>query len=210
MPEMTTDDTGRLVADLSRRYGVGEGAVQALLRAVEAGGGGMAQFDHPELGGMGQWSRGGMTMVGSMSDHALKARVQGLCDELAAHLREHGGSSSSHAPGGHQSQVQGGSGGGSTKPAAGGAAGQQQRRSRWWPDELGEPASTGAQDDTRYAAFPDARRLVVQAGGRTTVYDTGDHRISGFSQQQGGVSSATFTSQHGTVRLADLRVAGQG
>ena len=197
MPEMTTDDPGRrLVADLSRRYGVGEGAVQALLRAVEAGGGGMAQFDHPELGGMGQWSRGGMTMVGSMSDHALKARVQGICDELDDHVRGHAGSSK--APADRQSQSQGAPGG----------AGRQQ--SRWWPDELGEPASTGAQDDTRYAAFPDARRLVVQAGGRTTVYDTGDHRISGFSQQQGGLSSATFTSQHGTVRLADLRVAGEG
>ncbi|HEX8374362.1 MAG TPA: hypothetical protein VF606_04200, partial [Geminicoccaceae bacterium] len=90
------------------------------------------------------------------------------------------------------------------------AAGAGQPQNRWWPSELGEPASTGSQDDTRYAAFPAARRLVVQAGGRTTVYDTGDHRISGFSQQQGGVSSATFTSQHGTVRLADLRVAGQG
>jgi hypothetical protein len=57
---------------------------------------------------------------------------------------------------------------------------------------------------------PGSTALVVQAGGRTTVYDTGDHRIGGFSQQQGGTSSATFTSQHGTVRLADLRVAGEG
>jgi hypothetical protein len=136
-------------------------------------------------------------------DHALKARVQGLCDELSAHVRGH---ASSDAPASRQSQGQGAAADGPTRPAAGPA----QRRDRWWPDELGEPASTGAQDDMRYAAFPAARRLVVQAGGRTTVYDTGDHRIGGFSQQQGGTSSATFTSQHGTVRLADLRVAGEG
>ena len=36
------------------------------------------------------------------------------------------------------------------------------------------------------------------------VYDTGEHRISGFSQQQGGDQSLTFTSQYGLVRVADL------
>ena len=39
-----------------------------------------------------------------------------------------------------------------------------------------------------------------------TVYDTGDHRIAGFGQQQSGDRSLTFTSQHGTVRVADLAV----
>jgi Short C-terminal domain len=39
-----------------------------------------------------------------------------------------------------------------------------------------------------------------------TVYDTGDHRIGGFSQQQSGDQSLTFTSQHGLVRVADLPV----
>jgi hypothetical protein len=56
----------------------------------------------------------------------------------------------------------------------------------------------------RYACFPDRRRLVVQQGGRTTVYDTGEHRITGFSQQQSGGQSLRFTSQMGTVRLEDL------
>jgi hypothetical protein len=207
MPE-TTPEAARLAADLGRRYGVGENAVLALWRAVEAGGGAMAQFDHPELGGMGQWSRGGMTMIGAMSDHALKGRVQRLCDELANHV---GGRSGSEVPAAsRQSQSQGARGSAGVAGPSRSAADTGQPQSRWWPSELGEPASTGSQNDTRYAAFPAARRLAVQAGGRTTVYDTADHRISGFSQQQGGTSSATFTSQHGTVRLADLRVAGQG
>jgi hypothetical protein len=36
------------------------------------------------------------------------------------------------------------------------------------------------------------------------VYDTGEHHITGFSQQQSGDQSLTFTSQLGLVRVADL------
>ena len=207
MPERTPETT-RLAADLGRRYGLGGDAVLTLWRAVEAGGGAMAQFDHPELGGMGQWSRGGMTMIGAMSDHALKGRVQRLCDELADRV---GGRSGSEVPAaGRQSQSRGAPDGAGAAALSRSAAGTGQPQNRWWPSELGEPASTGSLNDTRYAACPAARRLAVQAGGRTTVYDTADHRIIGFSQQQGGTDSATFTSQHGAVRLADLRVAGEG
>jgi hypothetical protein len=39
-------------------------AVRAILEA--ASGGGMAQFNYPDLGGMGQWSSGGMLMIGDM------------------------------------------------------------------------------------------------------------------------------------------------
>ena len=43
------------------------------------------------------------------------------------------------------------------------------------------------------------------SGGReVAVYDTLDHQISGFSQQQSGDASLTFTSQHGLVRVSDL------
>jgi Short C-terminal domain len=40
--------------------------------------------------------------------------------------------------------------------------------------------------------------------GRVSVYDTGNHSITGFSQQQAGDQSLTFTSQHGVVRLDSL------
>lgn len=56
----------------------------------------------------------------------------------------------------------------------------------------------------RYAVFPG--RLAVELQGRVTVYDTLDHRISGVSQQQGGDSSLTFRSQHGTVSVASLPI----
>lgn len=68
------------------RHGVGLDAVRHLIRALERGHGTMAQFDHPDLGGMGQWFSGGMVMVGRMFDDALKARVDALCTELAGAL----------------------------------------------------------------------------------------------------------------------------
>jgi len=59
----------------------------------------------------------------------------------------------------------------------------------------------------RYAVFPASRRLALQIAGKVRVYDTGDHRFSGFSQQQGADQSLTFNSQYGTVRVADLPLA---
>ena len=80
---------------------------------------------------------------------------------------------------------------------------------RWWPEELGEsPNSAGGQNDTRYAFFADRKRLAVDVGdGNVKVYDTGDHRISGVQQHQSGSTrKVTFTSQHGEVDLAKLKL----
>ena len=30
---------------------------------------------------------------------------------------------------------------------------------KWWPADLGDPSTSGAQNDMRYAFFPDERRL---------------------------------------------------
>src|SRR5436305_1704686 len=118
----------------------------------------MAQFNHPELGGMGQWSQGGMTMVGDMFNHALKARVDAVCSELAEMLRT------------------------VTVYVAEKGVGPS---GEWWPPGLGRPSTTGGQNDLRYAFFPDTHRLAIDEAGRISVYDTGDHYISGVSQQQG-------------------------
>src|SRR6478752_7488135 len=72
------------VAELAQRYRVSDGAVRALLDAVIRGGGAMAQFSHPELGGSGQWMRGGMTMVGDMFNSGLQSTVSGICSELSS------------------------------------------------------------------------------------------------------------------------------
>jgi hypothetical protein len=75
----------------------------------------------------------------------------------------------------------------------------------WWPEGLGQPASVGAQNDTRYAYFAQARRLVVSQGGELETYDTGQHRIGGFGQRQGGGDAMTFSSESGPIALSSLR-----
>jgi hypothetical protein len=182
-----------MVEEVAARHGVGVDAALTLLAALVAGHGSQAQFSHPELGGMGQWSRGGMTMVGDMFNNALKARVDGLCSELAA-LLDRG---RLVAPVQSQSQSQGQGAPGVSLFVAGSG-------SEWWPEGLGTPASVGAQNDLRYAYFPGVRRLVLDRGGRVSVHDTGEHQISGVGQQQGGDRTITFTSQLGLVRVADL------
>jgi hypothetical protein len=186
----------RIVADVAKRHGVSLDAALALLGALAQGHGRQAQFNHPELGGMGQWSQGGMIMVGDMFNQGLKYRVDTLCNELAGLL--HSQPSLSVGAGQAQSQSQNRGEGVSLFVAGSGLA------SQWWPAQLGGPASTGAQNDLRYAFFPAQRRLAIQQGGQVRLYDTGEHSLSGFSQQQGGDQSLTFTSQFGLVRVGDL------
>ncbi|MDP3526790.1 MAG: SHOCT domain-containing protein, partial [Hoeflea sp.] len=168
-----------------------------------AGQGTLAQFNHPDLGGMGQWSLGGMTMVGDLFNTQLKARVEAICVDVAQLL----GESSTLRPrtAASQTQSQSGSPGDAASLfVSGGASGLSS--GTWWPGEFGHAASTGAQNRMRYAWFPQARRLAIDRGdGAVRVYDTGDHRIGGFSQSQSGDQSLSFTSQHGLVRLSDLR-----
>ena len=78
--------------------------------------------------------------------------------------------------------------------------------SSWWPKGLSNPSSSGGQNSVRYAFFPDQRRLAVEQDGKVRQYDTGEHRISGVSQAQGGQGgSLRFTSQSGDVDLGSLK-----
>ncbi|GJE15576.1 SHOCT domain-containing protein [Methylobacterium marchantiae] len=79
-------DRPSVLQTVADRHGVSIDAVRHLMRALEAGHGTMAQFNHPELGGFGQWSSGGMTMIGNMFDANLKSRVAAICAELAESL----------------------------------------------------------------------------------------------------------------------------
>ena len=193
MPELTPEGL-QIVQGLAQNYSVSSDAVTVLLRALVAGNGYQAQFNHPELGGMGQWSQGGMIMIGDMFNQGLKNKINSLCEELSSRLR----SQPLFAPAASQTQtqVQGASGVSFFAPGP--------SSSSWWPADLGVPSATGAQNDLRYACFPATRRLAIQQGGVTHVYDTGEHIIGGFSQQQSGDQSLTFNSQFGLVRVADL------
>ncbi len=167
-----------IVSDIAYRYSLSPDAVIHMLVAVNNGGGTMAQFNSHELGGSGQWMQGGMTMVGDMFNHGLKATVDNLCNELSVALS--------------QNQMF------PVIPA--GTPGSNQ----WWPPELGAPFSSGAQNSIRYAIFP--QRLAVENNGNIIVYDTLDHQISGVSQQQGGDTSLSFNSQYGAVSVNSLPI----
>ncbi|NOT17389.1 MAG: SHOCT domain-containing protein [Sulfuriferula sp.] len=171
-----------IVNDLSNRYNLSHDAVIHMIIAVSNGGGTMAQFNSPELGGSGQWMQGGMTMVGDMFNYGLKNTVNNLCAEISNALAN--------------TQIF------PVIPA--GTPGSI----HWWPADLGNPFSSGGQNNIRYAAFP--HRLAVEMNGQVTVYDTLDHNIGGVSQQQGGDTSLTFSSQYGTISVAALPIISGG
>ena len=83
------------------------------------------------------------------------------------------------------------------KPVSGGE--------KWWPDDLGQPSTSGSQNSMRYAFFPEKRRLLIEQDGKLTTYDSGDHHISGVSQQQSHGHSLEFMSQDGSVNLDELK-----
>jgi len=186
MQEFTPAARQRL-EEIAGRHGVSSDAAATLLRALAQGGGTMAQFSHPELGGMGQWAQGGMIMVGDMFNQGLRYRVDALCNDIAGLLREM--DCFAPPPAGSYGMAQGQGYG---------------QGNNWWPAELGSPSSSGGQNDMRYAYFPGARRLAVQQGGVTRLYDTGRYSLYGVSQQQGHGQSLSFSSDYGTVRLEDL------
>jgi hypothetical protein len=172
------------ISRVSIRHSVSPDAVRVILRALRSGGGTMAQFSHPDFGGMSQWLPG-MTMVGDMFNNSLKSKLDAVCTELAAYV--------AHTP--------------STDQDRGREVSyhSSRRRSDWWPMNLGTPSAVGAQNDLQYAVFPGTRRLAIKDGERIEIYDTGKHRIFGVAQAQSVDQTLTFTSQDGLVRVKDLR-----
>jgi hypothetical protein len=167
-----------LVNNLSNHYNISPDAVIHMIIAVNNGGGTMAQFNSPELGGSGQWMKGGMTMVGDMFNSGLKWTVDNICSEISNALAT--------------TQI-------FPTPPPGSRSSNQ-----WWPANMGIPFSSGAQNNIRYAVFP--QRLVIESNGQVTVYDTLNHNIGGVSQQQGGDTSLTFSSQFGTISVNSLPI----
>lgn len=222
----------QLIEEVAQRHGFSTDAVMSMLESVIRGNGSMAQFDHPEFGGSGQWMRGGMTMVSDMFNNHLKGQVHGLCSELSRLIANQpdlirSGSFQSQSQGsqpqrndgrGQQHQQSAGYRGSNQQQTAAGPAGPVSLfvpaasgiSSDWWPADLGRPNSTGAQNNVRYAFFAQPRRLAIEVNGKMTLYDTLAHQINGFSQQQSSGASLTFASQHGLVAVASLPVVSVG
>ena len=187
--QLLTSEGLRVVTDLSKRHGFSVDAITHLLLAMVNGNGTMAQFNHPEFTGSGQWMQGGMIMLGDMFNNTMKGRVNHLCQMISTTLVEQPGilfdnnrnlSKATQA----------------SDFTMGGVS--------WWPSEFGSPNATGSQNNMRYAYFSSIRRLVVETNLLISVYDTRDHQINGIAQQQGMDSSIVFSSQNGSVRLESL------
>jgi hypothetical protein len=176
------------ISRVALRHSISPDAVRTILRALRSGGGRMAQFSHPDFGGMSQWSPG-MTMVGDMFNDGMKSRLDAVCTELAAHV--------------------------AAKPSIDRGSNEDgavsyrspKQSSDWWPANLGTASAVGAQNDLRYAVFPDSRKLAIKDGDQVQIYDTGSHRIFGVAQAQSTDQTLTFNSQDGLVRVKDLRKA---
>ena len=157
------------IDDIARRHGFSPEAVASMLASLMNGNGRMAQFNHPEFSGTGQWMHGGMTMVSDLSNNQLKGRVDGLCAKLSKLM-----ASQPNLVGSESSQSPSESGSPLARNASGDALASgmapsslasefipaaADRSPGWWPAELRQPDSTGAQNGMRYAYFSQAHRL---------------------------------------------------
>jgi hypothetical protein len=171
------------IEQIAARHDVPQEAVAEALKALRRGNGTMAQFSHEAFGGMAQWSKGGMSMVGDMFNRATKARLDAVMADLADGLAT--GVDASESADRPDTAVH------STAAK--------------WPTDFGAPASSGSQNDMAYAFFPSSRRLIIDSDRGRKIYDTGDHQITGVSQQQSGAQSLRFTSPDGDVSVETLK-----
>jgi hypothetical protein len=207
----------QVINDIAQRNGFSVEATLSMLDSVINGNGSQAQFNHPEFSGSGQWMRGGMIMLSDMFNNYLKGRVDSLCNDLSNLVASQPDLVRS---GSFQSQSQGGGYNNGQAQTSYGGGGQQQGNGNfgqaslfvpgttndWWPSDLRFPNSTGAQNGVRYAYFAQARRLAIEVNGRVTVYNTLDHQIGGFGQQQSYGGTLSFNSQYGLIDVASLPV----
>lgn len=174
-----SQDSDEALRLLAARHHISLEAVRVLAAALRISGGRQAQFNHPELGGMGQWQPG-MVMIGDMFNTSLKARVDALASEL--------------------SQIV------ASQPSVGFAPFIQTPAS-WWPSHLGHPSSAGGQNQIAYAYFVGAHRLLINDHGQITTYDTTGYQVTGVSQQQrNGVQVLVFHSPQGLIEISALPI----
>lgn len=145
--------------ELAQKYGFSPDAIQTLISALEQTGGRAAQFNHPELGGMGQWMPQ-MMMLGDMNNHALKARVNALCQELAELIQ------ATDRP---------------TRPSSPLAG-------MWWSPQLGEPDQQGGNNHLQYAYFAAKHCVAVKVGEDVQLYNTAPYEITGIAVQDYGAA----------------------
>lgn len=175
-----------LLLAIAERYGLDVSLLQDLLGQLHRTAGRQAQFNHPALGGFGQW-QSGMILIGAMNDHALKARVAALFDELVPLV-------SAAAP--------------PEQPPIGvwsfGGSGQAQGQSASSGGGGGRSGFSGSQNGVSYRYDSAQNQLILN---ETDRYDTTGYHLTGVSasQQSGGPSSLVIHTDAGPKELRDFR-----
>lgn len=167
--------------EIAKKHQISVSAVQHLAQAIARGNGTQAQFNHPEIGGMGQWMPS-MMMIGDAFNYTLKAKIDALCHDLAQAYHDGDIKSISSIP---SMQVK-----------------------KWWSSEHHNPTFSGGQNNIRYAYFVSQHRLVIQQDSKELTYDTSPHILSGVSQQQTNtIKNLAFHTQGGqTVTVEDFKL----
>ena len=205
------------IGRLSERYQVSADAVETLALALQRSGGRLAQFNHAELGGYGQWMPG-MTQIGDMFNRPLLDRVENLCHDLSSALTgDKEGNAFPWSTASEESRrideaslepmkpmepMMG------MRPMEPMQPMKDMASDKWWPESLGDsPNTAGGQNDIRYAYFASKNRLAVdRGGGKIRVYDTTGHDVSGVQQKQGsGGNGLVLTSEKGETDLDSLK-----
>lgn len=166
--------------EIAAKYNLSPTVVQHVAQAIALGNGQQAQFNHPELGGMGQWMPG-MIMIGDAFNHTLKAKVDALCHELAKAY--HSGELSPISTPSPMTQT------------------------KWWSLDLQNPSISGGQNTLKYVYFQQANRLIISNNQQEAIYDTSPYIIAGVSQQQANnKTSLVFHTQGGqTLTIQDFK-----
>jgi len=173
---------------LAERYNVSVDAVYNLAEALQCGEGRMAQFNHRDLGGAGQWMPG-MVMVGDVFNNQLKTKVNALCENLLRVLSE--------TPTRPMEPI--------TPP--GFEWGNYDDGRRWWPEQLGRPDASGGQNRVKFAFFRAKNRLLVNQNGHFLAYDTSGYLVNGVSQRQrNGIEEIKLSTTSGIIDVNILKI----
>lgn len=194
MVELTPQGRARVVA-LSARHGASFEATLTLLRALIEGDGKSARFDHPELGGAGEWLAGGPTILSDLFNHDLKAKVAALCGDLAAMLDQVDKEIAIDAASGDTFAVR------LFEPTQA----PRDDAEPFWPAAWSVPDRVVRTPDLSYAVFDQAQRLALIEGGQVAHLATDQRRIERLKREADGLIVAE--TDQGEVMLEEYGLA---
>ncbi|GAB4120142.1 MAG: hypothetical protein OHK0057_26060 [Thermoflexibacter sp.] len=160
--------------EIAMKYDLSLGAVIMLFSGLQNTQGNQVQFNHPELGGVGQW-QAGMIMIGDMFNHALKAKINELCHELALIVKKEQ------------------------------KATPKKSVIKNFDAIYGTPALKGTQNDLKYAYYPAKDIFIIEQYGKLEKYSTEGYQVTGISQQQNYFSQdLIIQTDKGNITLSML------